>query len=144
MTASVAVDTTPQDHPDRAGRLNNLRNLLGRRFEMTGSMDDLNRPPAVARMAEASGAARVNETATVTSARDSIFSEDEKSIPRLKRMQGIFDDEYLDIITGKDVDIETKSSTRMKTDLEDTESVIKLQRLLEIKIRNAKEGLQEL
>ena len=103
----MAVKVTPLDHPDRAGLLSNLGNKLNRRFERTGSMDVLNHPAAAARMAEASGAARVNETATVTSARDSIFSEDE-----LKRMQGIFDDEYLDIITGNDVDIETKSSTR--------------------------------
>ncbi|KAL8366673.1 hypothetical protein RB595_010506 [Gaeumannomyces hyphopodioides] len=38
-----AVDATPQNHPDRAGRLNNLGNWLGRRFERTGSMDDLDR-----------------------------------------------------------------------------------------------------
>ncbi|EUC39771.1 hypothetical protein COCMIDRAFT_110631 [Bipolaris oryzae ATCC 44560] len=39
----MAVGATPQDHPDRAGHLNNLGIRLGRRFERTGSMDDLNR-----------------------------------------------------------------------------------------------------
>ncbi|RYP53061.1 hypothetical protein DL770_011005 [Monosporascus sp. CRB-9-2] len=47
----MAVNATPQDHPDRAGRLNNLGNQLGRRFERTGSMDDLNRAIDVADMA---------------------------------------------------------------------------------------------
>jgi hypothetical protein len=60
---------------------------------------------------------------------------------QLERMQVIFDDEYLDIITVKDVEIETKSSSHMKTDRGDT--VIK-GRLSETKIRNAKEGLQGL
>jgi hypothetical protein len=32
----------PKDHPDRASWLNNLGNGLGRRFEQTGSLDDLN------------------------------------------------------------------------------------------------------
>ncbi|KAF2675634.1 hypothetical protein K458DRAFT_381173 [Lentithecium fluviatile CBS 122367] len=39
----MAVNATPQDHPDRAAYLNNLGNWLGRRFERTESMDDLNR-----------------------------------------------------------------------------------------------------
>ena len=38
--ADIAVNATPQDHPDRAGRLNSLGNRLSRRFERT--MDDLN------------------------------------------------------------------------------------------------------
>ncbi|KAH8710127.1 hypothetical protein GQ44DRAFT_439557 [Phaeosphaeriaceae sp. PMI808] len=41
--ADMAVNATPQDHPDRAAILNNLGNLLGTRFGRTGSMDDLNR-----------------------------------------------------------------------------------------------------
>ncbi|KAL8369387.1 hypothetical protein RB599_010631 [Gaeumannomyces hyphopodioides] len=43
-----AVDATPQNHPDRAGRLSNLGNWLGTRFERTGSMDDLDRGVDVA------------------------------------------------------------------------------------------------
>ena len=38
-----AVESTPVDHPNRAGRLNNLGNALQSRFERTGSMDDLDR-----------------------------------------------------------------------------------------------------
>ncbi|RYP43130.1 hypothetical protein DL770_011836 [Monosporascus sp. CRB-9-2] len=49
--ADMAVDATPQDHPDRASMFNNLGNLLGRRFERTGSIDDLNRAVDVADMA---------------------------------------------------------------------------------------------
>src|SRR5207247_2646710 len=49
--ASMTVDITPQDHPDRAGRLRNLGTWLGRRFERTGLMDDLNCIIDVASMA---------------------------------------------------------------------------------------------
>ncbi|KAL8295079.1 hypothetical protein RB600_000852 [Gaeumannomyces tritici] len=49
--ADMAVDATPQDHPDRAGCLNNLGSNFGRRFERTGSMDDLNRAVEVAGVA---------------------------------------------------------------------------------------------
>ena len=38
----MAVKTTPQDHPDRAIRLSNLRNRLDRRFKRTDLMNDLN------------------------------------------------------------------------------------------------------
>ncbi|KAK0734270.1 hypothetical protein B0T26DRAFT_808792 [Lasiosphaeria miniovina] len=38
----MVVDATPQDHPDRAGRLNNLGIWLSIRFDRTGSIDDLN------------------------------------------------------------------------------------------------------
>lgn len=38
----VAVNSTPQDHPDRAILLNILRISLDRRFERTGSIEDLN------------------------------------------------------------------------------------------------------
>ena len=38
-----AVASTPYDHPDRAGRVNNLGIALQRRFERTGSMTDLDR-----------------------------------------------------------------------------------------------------
>ncbi|MET8876228.1 tetratricopeptide repeat protein [Nocardia sp. NPDC004604] len=37
----AAVAATPADHPDRAGRLNNLGLALQNRFERTGSMTDL-------------------------------------------------------------------------------------------------------
>ena len=47
----MAVDVTPQDHPDRAVSLNNLGSWLGSRFELTGSMDDLNRAIEVTGMA---------------------------------------------------------------------------------------------
>jgi SpoVK/Ycf46/Vps4 family AAA+-type ATPase len=39
--AEMAVSATPEDHPDRAGRLNNLAILLFRRYERTASFDDL-------------------------------------------------------------------------------------------------------
>lgn len=41
--ADIAVNSTPQDHPDRAILLNYLGTYLKGRFERTGSMDDLNR-----------------------------------------------------------------------------------------------------
>ncbi|KJZ69755.1 hypothetical protein HIM_10866 [Hirsutella minnesotensis 3608] len=47
----MAVDATPQGHPDRPGRLSNLGVLLGSLFERTGSMDDLDRAVDVAGMA---------------------------------------------------------------------------------------------
>ncbi|KAI9896028.1 hypothetical protein N3K66_009097 [Trichothecium roseum] len=46
--ASEALDSTPQDHPDRAAYLNNLGNWLGTRFDRTGSINDLNRAVDVA------------------------------------------------------------------------------------------------
>ncbi|KJZ72809.1 hypothetical protein HIM_07753 [Hirsutella minnesotensis 3608] len=51
--AEMAVAATPQGHPDRPGRLNNLGNRLGSRFERTGSMDDLSLAVEVADMAVA-------------------------------------------------------------------------------------------
>jgi hypothetical protein len=33
LVARQAVDVTPKDHPDLAGRLNNLGNKLGRRYK---------------------------------------------------------------------------------------------------------------
>src|SRR5437762_1771972 len=39
--AEGAVKATPQDHPDLAGRLNNLGNMLESRYERTGRMEDL-------------------------------------------------------------------------------------------------------
>ncbi|GFG20210.1 hypothetical protein IFM5058_10514 [Aspergillus udagawae] len=36
-----AVNATPEDHPDRAGRLNNLGLRLGQRYSRTGAMADL-------------------------------------------------------------------------------------------------------
>ena len=46
--ASIAVDATPEDHPNRAATLGKLGNWLGARFQRTGSMDDLNRTIDVA------------------------------------------------------------------------------------------------
>ena len=43
VTKEQAVESTPDDHPDRAGCLNNLGIALQSRFERTGSMDDLDR-----------------------------------------------------------------------------------------------------
>jgi tetratricopeptide (TPR) repeat protein len=39
----MAVNSTSDNHPARAGWLNNLCSQLGSRFERTGSMDDINR-----------------------------------------------------------------------------------------------------
>lgn len=39
--AQEAVDATPQDHPDRVGRLNNLGIGLGDRYARTGAIADL-------------------------------------------------------------------------------------------------------
>ncbi|RYP62375.1 hypothetical protein DL770_009601 [Monosporascus sp. CRB-9-2] len=49
--AEMAVSATPEDHPNRAGRLNNLGIMLCRRFERTSSMADLNRAVDIASMA---------------------------------------------------------------------------------------------
>ena len=43
VTNEQAVESTPDDHPDRAMYLNNLGSALQSRFERTGSMDDLDR-----------------------------------------------------------------------------------------------------
>ena len=43
MMEEQAIASTPDDHPVRAGYLNNLGNVLQSRFERTGSMDDLDR-----------------------------------------------------------------------------------------------------
>lgn len=39
--AQQAVDSTPEDHPDQAGYLNNLENMLSRQHERTSEMADL-------------------------------------------------------------------------------------------------------
>jgi hypothetical protein len=39
--AGVVVEATPQDHPDRAGYLNNLGFFLGRQYTQTGNSKDL-------------------------------------------------------------------------------------------------------
>jgi tetratricopeptide (TPR) repeat protein len=44
------IEAMSQDHPDRAGRLNNLGNWLGTRFQRTDSMDDLNKAVDVSDM----------------------------------------------------------------------------------------------
>ena len=49
--ARQAVDVTPEDHPDLAGRLNNLGLKLQRRYERTGKMEDLEEAIRVARQA---------------------------------------------------------------------------------------------
>jgi hypothetical protein len=49
--ADMAVEATPQDHPNQALCLNSLGMWLGRRFERTGSMDNLNQAVKVADMA---------------------------------------------------------------------------------------------
>jgi tetratricopeptide (TPR) repeat protein len=46
-----AISVTPDDHPDLAAMLNNLGNHLGRRYERTGAMDDLEEAIRVARQA---------------------------------------------------------------------------------------------
>ena len=51
--ADTAVATTPPDHPDRAGRLSDLGNILGTRFQRMGTIDDLNRAIDMADMAVA-------------------------------------------------------------------------------------------
>ncbi|KAJ5740123.1 hypothetical protein N7533_012907 [Penicillium manginii] len=48
---NMAVNSTPEDHPDLARRLGNLGILLGRRFKRTGSMGDHNRAVEVTDMA---------------------------------------------------------------------------------------------
>ncbi|KAF2174672.1 hypothetical protein K469DRAFT_756644 [Zopfia rhizophila CBS 207.26] len=73
--AHMAVDATSRDRPDRAGGLNNLGNFLSMRYERTGAMEDLNLAADVARMVQAPGAADVDETLTITSTRDTIFSQ---------------------------------------------------------------------
>ncbi|KAH7131154.1 CHAT domain-containing protein [Dactylonectria macrodidyma] len=50
-TARQAVDSTPDDHPDRAGRLNNLGTKLGQRYGRTGEMVDLEEAIRTARQA---------------------------------------------------------------------------------------------
>ncbi|KAK6356066.1 hypothetical protein TWF718_000440 [Orbilia javanica] len=47
----MVVNATPQNHPNRAGRLNNLGSRLGTRFDRTGSINDLNRAVEAADMA---------------------------------------------------------------------------------------------
>ncbi|KAF4447587.1 hypothetical protein F53441_8882 [Fusarium austroafricanum] len=47
----IAVSAIPEDHPDRAAHLNNLGNQLGRRYERTGDMRDLEEAIKAARQA---------------------------------------------------------------------------------------------
>ena len=51
QTARQAVESTPADHPDQAGRLNNLGNKLESRYERTGEMKDLEEAIQTARQA---------------------------------------------------------------------------------------------
>src|ERR1700712_4722881 len=54
QVARQAVASTPEDHSDLAGRLNNLGNWLGSRYKRTGDMTDLEEAIQVARQAVAS------------------------------------------------------------------------------------------
>ncbi|RYP48549.1 hypothetical protein DL768_005588 [Monosporascus sp. mg162] len=49
--AREAVESTPHDHPDQAGRLSNLGTKLGRRYERTGETANLEEAIEVARQA---------------------------------------------------------------------------------------------
>jgi predicted RNase H-like HicB family nuclease len=49
--ARKAIELTPDDHPDKAGRLNNLGNKLKSRYERTGMMRDLEEAIETARKA---------------------------------------------------------------------------------------------
>ena len=49
--ANIAVNTTPQDYPNQANYLNNLKNLLGIQFKRTSLIDDLNYAINIADMA---------------------------------------------------------------------------------------------
>ncbi|XTI93403.1 TPR-like protein [Cenococcum geophilum] len=51
LVARQAIDVTPKDHPDLAGRLNNLGNKLKSRYERTGKIEDLEEAILVARQA---------------------------------------------------------------------------------------------
>ena len=39
--AELVLSTTPEDHPDRGGRLNNLASILSDRYKQMGNMNDL-------------------------------------------------------------------------------------------------------
>jgi hypothetical protein len=54
QVARQAVASTPKDHSDLAGHLNNLSNKLGRRYERTEDMADLNGAIQVPRQVVAS------------------------------------------------------------------------------------------
>jgi hypothetical protein len=41
QAAQKAVESTPEDHPDRAATLNDLGVMLSMRYERTGSIADL-------------------------------------------------------------------------------------------------------
>ena len=41
LVVRQAVDVTPKDHPDLAGRLNNLGNKLESRYKRIGKIEDL-------------------------------------------------------------------------------------------------------
>lgn len=47
--AEMAVNSTPEEHPYRAGWLNNLGNWFGGQFTRTGSIVDLNRAQIIPR-----------------------------------------------------------------------------------------------
>ena len=49
--AQLVTNVTPEDHPDRAGRLNNLGVMLQCRYERTGQMEDLEEAITAARQA---------------------------------------------------------------------------------------------
>lgn len=49
LYSGINMKSTPQDYPDRASSLRNLRNQLGTRFKRTNSMDDLSTAPLKSR-----------------------------------------------------------------------------------------------
>jgi hypothetical protein len=49
--ARLAVESTPEDHPDRAGKLNSLGNKLESQYDRTGEMQDLEEAIQEARLA---------------------------------------------------------------------------------------------
>ncbi|KAH6883524.1 CHAT domain-containing protein [Thelonectria olida] len=66
-TARQAVESTPANHPDQAGYLNNFGNLLGRQYERTGEMKDLEDAIQTARQAvESTPANHLNRTGRLT------------------------------------------------------------------------------
>ncbi|KAF2629495.1 hypothetical protein BU25DRAFT_268013 [Macroventuria anomochaeta] len=51
QVARQAVDATPEDHPERSARLNDLGNCLGSRYSRTGAIADLEEAIQIARQA---------------------------------------------------------------------------------------------
>ena len=64
--ASMALDATPQDHPDRAVILSKLGSYLHSRFERTGSTDDFDKSLRFSQMASDCGNAEPSVHIMVT------------------------------------------------------------------------------